>query len=82
MTPSGSGRTNLRKSIPPPTAETVFPPNLKHAYFEHGKDHPFRPRSRKFELVNAWWPAESSLLAYARTRASPPRRSRRRDSPA
>lgn len=65
MTPSGSGRTDLRKSIPPPTPETVFPPNLKHVYFEHGKDHPFRPRSRKFELVNAWWLAESSLLAYA-----------------
>lgn len=65
MTPSGSGRPNLRKSIPPPTPETVFPPNLKHTYFEHGEDHPFRPRSRKFELVNAWWLAESSLLAYA-----------------
>jgi len=55
----------MPKQLPPATSEDVFPPNLKHRYFESASDHPFRHRAEKFELVNAWWLAESSLLAYA-----------------
>ena len=53
------------KPIPAPTAEVMFPPNLDHIYFQDCASHPFRHGASNFELVNAWWLAESSLLAYA-----------------
>lgn len=53
------------KPIPFPTADVMFPPNLEHSYFEDCARHPFRHGSSGFELVNAWWLMESSLLAYA-----------------
>ena len=55
----------MSKPLPPATIEFVFPPNLKYQYFENHQDHPFRYTSEKFQMVNAWWLAESSLLAYA-----------------
>ena len=55
----------MSKPIPPATVEFVFPPNLNYQYFENHQDHPFRYTSEKFQMVNAWWLAESSLLAYA-----------------
>jgi len=62
-----------RKEIPAPTPDVVIPPNLDHTYFERGADHPFRPQSSQFELVNAWWLAESALLAYAAPDEAAPR---------
>jgi hypothetical protein len=53
------------KPIPPATLDHVLPPNLKHAYFENGRQHPFDDRAQTFSPVNAWWLAEMSLLAYA-----------------
>ena len=55
----------MPKPLPPPTVESVFPPNDNYQYFENYEDHPFRYTSEKFQMVNAWWLAESSLLAYA-----------------
>jgi len=55
----------MHKPIPPPTLATVLPPNLEHDYFAEGAAHPFRPNAVRFQLVNAWWMAEASLLAYA-----------------
>ncbi len=52
-----------KKEIPPPTPENVLPPNRKHGYFVNHEHHPFRPDTHA--LVNAWWLAESALLAYA-----------------
>jgi len=54
-----------KKPIPPCTSDTVLPPVAGHAYFEDCANHPFRSQSQKFQLVNAWWLAEASLLAYA-----------------
>ena len=62
-----------RKEIPPPTPDVVIPPNLDRKYFEAAADHPFQPRSVRFELVNAWWLAEASLLAYAAPADAAPR---------
>ncbi len=53
------------KPIPPPSLDHVLPPNLDHEYFKDGGRHPFRPRASSFELVNAWWLAETALLSYA-----------------
>jgi hypothetical protein len=53
------------KEIPPATIETVLPPNEDYAYFENSGSHPFDSKAEGFSMVNAWWLAEASLLAYA-----------------
>lgn len=55
----------MRKPIPPPSIDAVFPPNQGFLYYEHREDHPFQPRATTFSKVNAWWLAEAALLAYA-----------------
>ncbi len=47
------------------TNKNIFSPNLKYRYFENYREHPFEPNTNDFSLVNAWWLAESSMLAYA-----------------
>lgn len=42
----------------------LFSADTTHAYLEHADRFPFRHDARRFELVNAWWLAEASLLAY------------------
>lgn len=59
------GVTDMRKPVPPVDLNTVAPPNEDRKYFELCGDHPFLHSSGAFELVNAWWLAEASLLAYA-----------------
>ncbi len=56
---------DLIKNIPPANAANVLPPNLNHDYFRGAVNHPFRHKDNFFSLVNAWWLAESALLAYA-----------------
>ena len=55
----------MKKPIPEPTLEILVPPNYKHEYFKDSDAHPFLHSTSNFELVNAWWLAEASLLAYA-----------------
>jgi hypothetical protein len=55
----------MPKPVPPATVDFVFPPNHDYRYFADGERHPFRHRAKRFELVNAWWLAEASLLSYA-----------------
>lgn len=55
----------MPKLVPPATIKDIFPPNENHQYFENFTEHPFKYKSEKFQMVNAWWLAESSLLAYA-----------------
>jgi pimeloyl-ACP methyl ester carboxylesterase len=43
----------------------MSPPFLKHAYFEGHDIYPFQAHATTFSLVNAWWLAEASTLAYA-----------------
>ena len=44
--------------------EGLFAPNKTYEYFKNATEHPFRPASNKFQLVNAWWLAEASMLVY------------------
>jgi hypothetical protein len=56
------------KPIPAPKYELLFPPVAEteaFRYFENCGAHPFRHDATEIELVNAWWLAEASLLAYA-----------------
>lgn len=53
------------KEIPPATIETILPPNEDYTYFENSASHPFDFKADGFSIVNAWWLADASLLAYA-----------------
>ena len=57
--------TPQQKNLPSDLSfEGLFAPNKSYEYFKNAADHPFRPASNKFQLVNAWWLAEASMLAY------------------
>ena len=56
---------NKKKEAPKGRGINVIPPNLEYKYFADSSNHPFRHTTEEFQLVNAWWLAESSLLAYA-----------------
>jgi triacylglycerol lipase len=59
----------MLKRLPPARFDLLFPPVRESEHFRYFSDaasHPFRHEARSFELVNAWWLAEASLLAYAR----------------
>ncbi|MFN0124231.1 MAG: hypothetical protein ACKV2V_27340, partial [Blastocatellia bacterium] len=55
----------MPKPFPPATGAKLFVPDAEHAYFAQNARHPLRTAATGFELVNAWWLAESALLAYA-----------------
>ena len=57
----------MPKQIPEPLPQFVYPPIPEevHHYFQDASLHPFRHDATALELVNAWWLAEASLLAYA-----------------
>ena len=42
----------------------VFGPQTAYPYFQHQQMHPFRYASQRFEIVNAGWCADASLLVY------------------
>jgi triacylglycerol lipase len=56
----------MQKPIPRPTPAVILPPNYDYEYFQECAAHPFHHGASKLELVNAWWLAEASLLAYAK----------------
>ncbi len=54
-----------RKSLPQDRSfEALFGPNRRYRYFDNAAAFPFRPGARQFDLANAWWLAEASLLTY------------------
>ncbi len=48
---------------------SLFAPNTAYAYFAQAAAHPFRVNASGFQMVNAWWLAEASMLVYVRDRA-------------
>lgn len=54
-----------RKPLPVEVSQLLVP-NLDYEYFAAAGAHPFRPALRSFDLLNAWWLAEASFLAYVR----------------
>jgi triacylglycerol lipase len=48
--------------------EEIAPPYLKYTYFKYAYEEPFafQPKNTgKFDLKNAWWLCETSILAYS-----------------
>lgn len=54
----------MKKPIPAPVPEVLFPPSMTHVYFDDAAKHPFEPQVRTYSPTNAWWCAEAALLAY------------------
>lgn len=58
----------MRKPIPSRLSLDLFPPVTEprvHRYFADARENPFRPRASGIDLLNAWWLAEMSMLAFA-----------------
>lgn len=58
----------MRKPIPSRLSLDLFPPVVDprvYRYFEDFQENPFRPRATGVDLLNAWWLAEISMLAFA-----------------
>lgn len=56
--------SNARKKLPTKRGLNLLPPDKNYVYFENSDNHPFLPNATKFELLNAWWLADASFLAY------------------
>ena len=44
--------------------KNIFGPKKDYPYFNQAEAHPFRPKSTTFEMANAAWCADASLLVY------------------
>ncbi len=60
----------MRKSLPPDTYENLYHPPVGYKYFENAAQHPFNPRAARFSPVNAWWLADTAVLAYEKDSAT------------
>lgn len=54
-----------KKNLPEITLNNISPPYRDYKYFQHHERFPFEYQSSSFSMVNAWWLAEVSTLAYA-----------------
>ena len=54
-----------KKEIPLITFKNITPPFTDYGYFQGHRDYPFKVAATAFSLINAWWLAEASTLAYA-----------------
>lgn len=55
----------MKKIAPRSKLDELLVPNKLYKYFDAWQTHPFKSDASGFELVNAWWLAELSFLAYA-----------------
>jgi len=53
------------KVLPALTHSRLLPPNQNYAYFSGASAFPFPCAEAEFDMRNAWWLAEASLLSYA-----------------
>jgi len=54
-----------KKAIPKITFSNLSPPYKNYVYFQNHRLFPFAYNATTFNLVNAWWLAEASMLVYA-----------------
>jgi len=54
-----------KKEIPKITFKNLSPPYEDYAYFQGIEKYVFRYSETSFNLINAWWLAETSTLAYS-----------------
>jgi hypothetical protein len=54
-----------RKEVPIITFQNLSPPFKEYGYFQNHQQYPFQFDATSFNLINAWWLAEVSTLAYS-----------------
>ena len=54
-----------KKEITEITLKNLSPPYKDYDYFRGSEKYPFRFNTTSFDVINAWWLAEASTLAYA-----------------
>jgi Lipase (class 3)/RoxA-like, cytochrome c-like len=57
--------TDDLKNLLPPINDYTYVPRDSYEYFKEAESHPFKPNAIRFESVNAWWLADSAMLAYS-----------------
>jgi len=55
----------MKKALPTITWRNMTPPYYEYEYFQESEHYPFRPTSEDFDLVNACWLIDASVLVYA-----------------
>ena len=58
-------KRDVREFLPEISLERIAPPYLNYPYFRGRELYPFRPDASTFDMTNAWWLIEASILAYA-----------------
>jgi len=58
-------KKTVDKVLPEISLDTIAPPYPNYHYFNGYKEHPFRFRASIFDIQNAWWLIEASILAYS-----------------
>lgn len=59
-----ANKRDPREVLPEITWEKIAPPYRDYPYFQGAKLYPFRPGAETFDLVNAWWLIEASILSW------------------
>lgn len=54
----------IRKELPRQTVQNLIPPREDYVYFEAPGEYPFQATSGRFEIINAGWLVDASLLVY------------------
>jgi hypothetical protein len=54
-----------KKDVPVITLKNLSPPYRDFVYFQGSEEYGFEAQATSFSLINAWWLAEASTLAYA-----------------
>jgi triacylglycerol lipase len=57
-------KRDARKFLPEITVDSIAPPYPHYPCFEGLELYPFRPHAPAFDMVNAWWLIEATILAW------------------
>jgi triacylglycerol lipase len=60
-----ANKRDVREFLPEITVERIAPPYLTYPCFRGRELYPFRPDAATFDMVNAWWLMEATILAWA-----------------
>jgi hypothetical protein len=60
-----ANKRDVEEFLPEITVERIAPPYLNYPFFRGRELYPFRPDASTFDVVNAWWLIEATILAWA-----------------
>lgn len=59
-----ANKRDVHKLLPEITVDSIAPPYPDYPCFEGLALYPFRPHAPTFDMVNAWWLIEATILAW------------------